>query len=114
MTCKPVREKGTSLISTVREWEGASRTCTYTLDAGGLGVKKALFSDEPFSLHIIRAQTDVCRQVANNPGTFADNPGRSPGLFSANSGRRTCLFAGTTVYVCKLLQLAMRVGGYWR
>ena len=36
--------------------------------------------------------TAVYRQVANNPGTFADNPGRSPGLFSANSGRRTCLF----------------------
>jgi len=62
---------------------------------------------------IIRAPTDVCRQVANNPGTFADNPGRSPGLFSANSGRRTCLSAGTTVYVCKLLQLATRVGGHW-
>ena len=47
----------------------------------------------------------VCRQFANNVGTFADNPGRSPGLFSANSGRRTCLFAGTAVNVCKLLQL---------
>jgi len=30
--------------------EVASRTCTYTLDAGGLGVKKALFSDDPFPL----------------------------------------------------------------
>jgi len=30
--------------------QGASRTCTYTLDACGLGVKKALFSDDPFPL----------------------------------------------------------------
>ncbi len=30
--------------------ERASRTCTLTLDAGGLAVKKALFSDEPFPL----------------------------------------------------------------
>ncbi len=30
--------------------EGVSRTCRQTLDAGGLGVKKALFSDHPFSL----------------------------------------------------------------
>ena len=30
--------------------EGASRTWTYTLDATGSGVKKALFSDDPFSL----------------------------------------------------------------
>jgi hypothetical protein len=28
--------------------EGASRTCTQTLDESGLGVKEALFSDDPF------------------------------------------------------------------
>jgi hypothetical protein len=31
--------------------EGASRTCRWTLDARGLGVKKALFCDDLFSLH---------------------------------------------------------------
>src|SRR5208282_13443 len=30
--------------------EGASGTCMHTLDAVGLGVKKALFSDDPFPL----------------------------------------------------------------
>ncbi len=75
-------------------------------------IKRSFFQTRMHS-HISRAPTDVCRQVANNPGTFADNPGRSPGFFSANSGRRTCLFAGATVYVCKLPQLATRVGGHW-
>ena len=32
--------------------EGASRTCTQSLDAGGLGVKKSLFSDDPFPLRL--------------------------------------------------------------
>jgi hypothetical protein len=58
---------GTPLISTVCEGsepegkrditdiarlqgEGASGTCTETLDANGLGVKQVLFSDVPFPL----------------------------------------------------------------
>ena len=51
------------------------------------------------------AHPDVCRLVADNPGSVADNVGYTPPIVAVNLGNFTPMFAGRAPDVCRPLQL---------
>ena len=50
-------------------------------------------------------QTDDCRLVANNSGSFANKSGFTPSIDAVNSGRKSRMIAGRSDYECRLLQV---------
>ena len=50
-------------------------------------------------------QPDDCRLVADNSGSFANNPGLTPSIDALNSGREIAMIASRSDYDCRLLHL---------